>query len=131
MKKFKQVLVMRKSFPGKDGNPRKLRTGKYIAQAAHASMGVIFDHFMKDGKLDMQGMEEWFVGHFTKVAVGVEDEAGLMEIHQAALKAGLPVKLIQDSGTTEFDGIVTATCLAIGPARCEEIDKITGHLSLM
>lgn len=122
---------MRKLFPDKEGNPRKLRTGKYIAQAAHASLGAILDHFMTNGKLDMKGADEWFTSHFTKVCVGVEDEKSLLEIYEKAKQANLPVKLIQDSGTTEFDGKPTFTCLAVGPCLIEDADKITGHLSLM
>lgn len=46
-------------------------------------------------------------------------------------KNNLNVSLVTDSGRTEFGGVPTKTCLAIGPNKIEEIDKITGHLPLL
>ena len=40
-------------------------------------------------------------------------------------------KLITDAGHTEFHGVPTRTCLAIGPAWSDEIDAITGGLQLL
>lgn len=54
-----------------------------------------------------------------------------MEIFHAAEVAGLVVNLITDNGTTEFGGIPTKTCLAIGPDYKERIDPITKHLKLL
>jgi PTH2 family peptidyl-tRNA hydrolase len=34
-------------------------------------------------------------------------------------------------GKTEFNGVPTKTCLGIGPAKAEKIDKITGDLKLL
>jgi PTH2 family peptidyl-tRNA hydrolase len=39
--------------------------------------------------------------------------------------------LIIDSGKTEFGGVPTKTCLAIGPDYSEKIDKVTGNLKLL
>jgi len=39
--------------------------------------------------------------------------------------------VIVDSGLTEFHGVKTKTCLAIGPNKKEDIDKITGSLKLL
>lgn len=36
-----------------------------------------------------------------------------------------------DAGLTEFKGIPTKTCIAIGPADSNEINKISGHLKLL
>jgi PTH2 family peptidyl-tRNA hydrolase len=72
-----------------------------------------------------------FLVSFVKICVGCDSEAELLELHEKAKAAGLPVGLIQDNGTTEFHGVPTYTCLAIGPAKSEEIDKITGHLTLL
>ena len=40
------------------------------------------------------------------------------------------VQLCVDAGRTEFHGVPTATCCAIGPDWPERIDPITGHLKL-
>lgn len=133
MSEFKQVLILRQTFPDAQGVARKLRTGKYIAQAAHASITAILENFITDGKLDYKGCDEWFdlKNHQAKIAVYVKDEAELFAIHEAAKTAGLPTSLIQDSGHTEFAGVPTYTAVAVGPASKEEVNKITGHLPLL
>ena len=44
----------------------------------------------------------------------------------ALQQAGLPTALITDGGRTEFHGVPTHTTVAIGPARADQIDQITG-----
>jgi PTH2 family peptidyl-tRNA hydrolase len=61
----------------------------------------------------------------------VDSEQELMDIYDRAVRAGLEVHLITDSGRTEFHGEPTRTCLAIGPAVAEAVDVITGHLQLL
>lgn len=128
----KQVLVMKK-FP----KERNMRTGKYCAQAGHASTGAL----LSLGKLDEHGdnfiiplyntfVREWIMGSFKKVAVYVESDEELTALYAAAKEAGLPVSLITDSGLTEFAGVPTMTALGIGPASEEDINRITGHLKL-
>lgn len=130
----------------KDLNMRK---GKMIAQGAHASLKVFFDkminitkmHTLEDGfivppkspKLVHFTPEEleWVEGAFTKICVSVNSEQELTDIYVAAKMAKLNVALIEDSGLTEFNGVPTKTCLAIGPNYSEEIDKITGGLPLL
>jgi len=43
----------------------------------------------------------------------------------------LPCSLIQDQGHTEFAGQLTYTAVAVGPAKAELIDEITGKLPLL
>ena len=136
MKKAKQVIVMRNDF--------NMRKGKMVAQGSHASLGVILgmmgplpggpSHAKQIKCLRLSPhtpIAEWINGTFTKICVRVESEEELFEIEDKAIEAGLPVKLITDSGLTEFDGQSTNTCLAIGPAWSDEIDAITGHLKLL
>lgn len=61
----------------------------------------------------------------------VESEAELDAIYERALEAGLPCAMIIDAGKTEFNGVPTKTCCAIGPALPAELDPITGHLKLL
>ena len=58
-------------------------------------------------------------------------EEELLELHHKALLANIPTVLITDSGKTEFHGVPTITCIAIGPYYSEEIDKITSKLKLL
>jgi len=128
----KQVLVMKK-FP-KD---RNMRTGKYVAQGAHAALGAIFSL----GRMDPEcqnfviSMEnpfvfEWVVGRFTKVTVYVETDAELEAIYVKAKEANIATALIVDAGLTEFNGEPTLTAVGVGPDDVEKINALTGHLPL-
>jgi PTH2 family peptidyl-tRNA hydrolase len=125
----KQVIVMRKDLG--------MRKGKMIAQGAHASLKVVLDA----GQLDASGaafaialdpaMTAWLGGRFTKVCVSVDSEAALEAIVANARAAGVPCALIVDAGVTEFHGVPTKTCCAIGPAWADAVDAITGGLPLL
>ncbi|HEU0031504.1 MAG TPA: aminoacyl-tRNA hydrolase [Kofleriaceae bacterium] len=125
----KQVIVMRKDLG--------MRKGKMIAQGAHASMRVL----LLAGGLDdarstftaqlTPAMAAWLGGRFTKVCVSVDSEAALDAIVDKARAAGVPCALITDAGHTEFHGVPTKTCCAVGPAWVDEVDAITGSLPLL
>ena len=127
----KQVIVLRKDL--------NMRKGKMVAQGAHASMKVIVDLMAHhdDGSLVIDedsvtaAMRQWLEGAFAKVCVGVNSEQELGSIYQQAVDAGLPCSIITDAGRTEFNGVPTKTAVAIGPAYVDEIDLITGDLSLL
>ena len=134
----KQIIVIRADLRNSKG--QKIRTGKLIAQACHASLAVILDlgKFTANKKTqfeleikDESALGIWLTERFTKICLSVDSEAELLGIYQAALNARLPVALITDAGNTEFNGVPTRTCLAIGPAWSDEIDVITGHLKLL
>lgn len=126
-KRVKQVIVMRHDL--------KMRRGKQMAQAAHASMSFICRRLQERGSVllaDFSEVEQvWLTGAFAKVCCRVDSEEELMGIHHKAVAAGLEVHLITDSGRTEFHGVPTRTCLAIGPDESERIDAITGRLHLL
>lgn len=154
---IKQVIVMRTRYPDGKGGFFKPRTGKLVSQGAHASMKVFFDagstgftwrigptglefrnqndpHNPGDEAMLLRLTPEmvlWVEGLFTKVCVQVRNEEALLAIVASARVAGLPVALIEDAGKTEFHGVTTPTCCAIGPADAEAIDRITGHLELL
>jgi len=133
MSDVKQVIIMRKDLKNTKGE--KVRSGKIIAQGCHASMKVFFDRMerVEDDWRSIQltyEMQVWMDGIFTKVCLQVGSEEELVEIYNKAKEAELPCALIEDSGLTEFGGVKTKTCMAIGPANSEDIDKISGHLKL-
>lgn len=124
----KQVIVIRKDL--------NMRKGKIAAQASHASLGAILNFVSSTDEEKMtisfnDPLFDWLSGRFTKVCVSVDSEEELLAIHQQALDNGVNVKLIKDAGLTEFNGIPTLTCLALGPDYPENIDQITGHLKLL
>ena len=73
----------------------------------------------------------WLNGPFKKICVGIDSEAGLLELYEKVKSAGIPAALITDSGLTEFNGVKTHTCIAIGPDLPEKIDPFTSHLKLL
>ncbi len=125
----KQVIVMRKDLG--------MRKGKMIAQGAHASLAVLVDAgaITDDASAFAialtEPMREWLGGRFTKVCVGVDSEAALDDVVARARAAGVPCALIVDAGKTEFHGVPTKTCCAVGPAWVEDVDAITGELGLL
>lgn len=128
----KQVIVMRKDL--------NMRKGKMIAQGAHASLAAVLNQGQyyisvdEPHRLDipLEGpLQEWLEDKFTKICVYVESESELIEVYEEAKKAGLICAMIRDAGLTEFGGVPTLTCCAIGPANKEDVDKITGHLKLL
>lgn len=134
----KQVIVMRKDL--------NMRKGKMIAQGAHASMGVLLHMMSQEAAERLDGskatkytlwadhhtaLHDWLSRKFTKVAVSVNSEQELLDVYNKAQAEGIPSVLITDSGLTEFGGVPTNTCCGIGPWRRDEIDAITGHLSLL
>lgn len=131
--KVKQVIVMRKDL--------NMRKGKMIAQGSHASIAFLtrnimeYGHKEEDlyyGRIVFTDVEkDWLINSFTKVVVYVESEEELMKIHELAQDANINSNLIKDSGLTEFAGVPTLTCLALGPDLSSKIDPITGDLPLL
>jgi len=130
----KQVIVMRKDL--------NMRKGKMVSQGAHAAMKFILDRgYYGQSELDSPeefhsritepSIKSWMQGLFTKVCVSVDSEEELISIYEKAKDSGLVVSIITDAGLTEFAGVPTKTCIAIGPNWSDEIDPITKHLKLL
>lgn len=121
MSDVKQVIVMRKDL--------KMRRGKEIAQGAHASMAFLAKKALR--REDFTEAERaWLEGLVTKVCVRVNSDDELEAVARAAEKEGILVETIIDSGKTEFGGVPTRTCLALGPDLASKIDPVTRHLEL-
>jgi PTH2 family peptidyl-tRNA hydrolase len=144
MKEPKQILIWRADLRNTQG--QKCRTGKIVAQLAHASMKAILDlgkivrthPHENDQKLIIDvtpdfypDLHSWLTGSFTKVAVVVNSEQELVDIYNKAQSLKIPCSLIEDNGWTEFGGVKTKTAAAIGPANAELLDTLTGHLKLL
>lgn len=117
MTNLKQIIIMRKDLG--------MRAGKMVAQGAHASMAAVLNH------LDDPRVQQWLNGSFAKVCVRVESEEELLAVYDAAVSAGLITALITDSGRTEFHGVPTRTCIAVGPDSPDNLQPITGDLKLL
>lgn len=120
---MKQVIVIRTDLRNTDGH--KIRSGKLIAQGAHASVAVVANNIFDRRVID------WLECDFTKVCVQVSSQEELEEVYAHALNVGLLASYIVDNGRTEFGGVPTATCCAIGPDEDDKVDYITGDLKLL
>jgi PTH2 family peptidyl-tRNA hydrolase len=126
----KQVIVIRRDL--------RMRRGKEIAQGAHASTAWLADRvrqgFRPNGTVDHVALSaaerSWLQSSFRKVTVKVNSEDELMAVYAKALETGLVVHLVTDRGLTEFGGVPTRTCLAVGPDYDDLVDQVTGGLEL-
>lgn len=115
---YKQVIIFRSDL--------KMGKGKIAAQAGHAAVSAAEEAH----KRHRTWWEAWMFEGQRKIAVKVKDEKELSELETAADELGLPHALIVDRGLTQVpEG--TVTCLGIGPAPAEKIDRLTGKLQLL
>lgn len=124
--KPKQVCILRQMYPAQGDELRRLRTGKYVAQAGHA-------YQLSEWEAQRQNTpawQEWRKEKITKVCLYVKTEQELMELWEKISASGLPCALVQDSGVTEFNNKDTYTAIGIGPAYSSELKPLTGHLPL-
>ena len=104
----------------------KLSKGKTAVQVAHAA--VICS--LRAKKKQRLTFSKWYQEGQKKVVVKVSDLNELRRIREEAELKGMVTELVRDAGLTEIPP-GTITCVGIGPARNEDIDKVTGSLTLM
>ena len=124
----KQIIVMRKDLKNKDGH--KIRTGKLLAQACHASLGSILNQMQNNIIVANAPTQEWLDGLFAKITVYVESEKELLDIYNICIDNNINVFLVKDSGLTEF-AEPTYTGLAIGPDYPSRLDPLFRNLPLL
>ncbi len=115
---YKQVIVVRADL--------KMSKGKLAAQAGHAAVSAAEEA----RKLHPTWWKAWLYEGQCKIAVKVTTEKELIKLQDDAKDFGLSCALICDRGLTELPP-ETVTCLGIGPAPSEKVDKITGKLTLL
>jgi PTH2 family peptidyl-tRNA hydrolase len=76
-------------------------------------------------------INHWLRNSFRKICVYVNSEEELEAVHQKALDNGLISHMLTDNGATEFNGVKTKTCCAIGPASDHKFKNVTDHLPLL
>ncbi len=116
--KYKQAIVLRTDLG--------MSKGKIAAQAGHAAVSAAEEARKK--------RPDWWSGWLEegqrKIAVRAESEEELLELERKAEELQLPSALITDRGLTELPP-GTKTCLGIGPAPSDQVNKVTGNLSLL
>jgi PTH2 family peptidyl-tRNA hydrolase len=115
---FKQVMAVRTDI--------SMGKGKLAAQVAHAAVAASRDTERKK--------PEWFRGWWTegqaKIVVKVSGESELQGLRRAAEELGITTAIVVDRGLTQI-APNTTTCLGIGPAPSDLVDRVTGDLKLL
>lgn len=99
--------------------------GKIAAQVGHAC--VLGAEAVRKSHPDW--FEKWWGGQ-EKIVLKVNSEKELQEVKKAAIELGLPWAEVTDAGHTQI-APGTFTCISIGPAPEDLVDKITGELKLL
>jgi PTH2 family peptidyl-tRNA hydrolase len=115
---YKQVIIFRSDL--------RMSKGKIAAQAGHAAVSA----GEEARKHHRTWWDAWISEGQCKIAVKVRNEKELLQLEKQARELALPYSLITDRGLTEIPP-GTVTCLGIGPAPADKIDRITGNLPLL
>lgn len=115
---LKQVIIVRKDL--------RMGSGKLAAQVAHAA--ILASEKARNKNFDW--FKEWFNVGQPKIILKVNSLNELEKIHKLGQFNNLSPAIVIDAGLTQLDP-GTATCVGIGPAPANLIDKITGGLKLL
>jgi len=115
---IKQVIVVRKDLG--------MGTGKIAAQVGHASV-LGAENVRKSRR---EWYDDWEDSGQEKVVVKVSSLSELEQVKKHAISLGLPWSEVADAGHTQLEP-GTITCISIGPAPEETIDKVTKDLKLL
>ena len=111
----KLVLVVRKDL--------SMGVGKVAAQCSHASVMA----YQKSSRLTLL---KWALSGHKKIVVECPNEQALYEIRDEAKKHRIVTNIVRDAGHTQV-APDTATVIAVGPAKEELVNQVTGHLRLL
>ena len=114
---IKQVIVVRTDLD--------MGKGKIAAQVGHAC--VLGAERVR--KSNPEWFSVWWTGQ-EKIVLKVANLKELEQVKQDAIEFDLPWSEVTDAGHTQI-APGTVTCISLGPAPEEKIDKITGDLKLM
>ena len=114
---IKQVIVVRTDLD--------MGKGKIAAQVGHACV-LGAEHVRKSNP---EWFSEWWIGQ-EKVVLKVANLKELEQVKQYAIELNVPWSEVTDAGHTQI-APGTITCISIGPAPEETINKITGDLKLL
>jgi PTH2 family peptidyl-tRNA hydrolase len=115
---YKQVIVVRRDL--------RMGIGKMAAQVAHAAvLGA-----ERTKQFNQVWFHKWFESGQAKVVVKVQSFEELIELRKVAESLSLVVVQVEDRGLTQLPA-GTTTCIGIGPAPTELIDRVTSRLKLL
>jgi len=114
---MKQVIIVRTDLD--------MGKGKIAAQVGHACV-LGAEHVRKSHP---EWFSEWWDGQ-AKIVLKVSGLKELQDIKRAAIELNLPWSEVTDAGHTQI-APGTTTCISIGPAPENRVDKVTKDLKLL
>lgn len=117
MEEIKQVIAVRTDLG--------MGKGKIAAQVGHAC--VLGAEYTR--KAHPEWFSQWWPDQ-KKVAVKVPGIKELQDVKRHAIEIGLPYSVVVDAGHTQL-APGTTTCISVGPAPENMINKVTGRLKLL
>jgi PTH2 family peptidyl-tRNA hydrolase len=115
---YKQVIVVRTDLG--------MSKGKTAVQVAHGAISAA-----ERARITQESVwQSWLREGQKKVVVKVSTETELIDLNRQAAMDNFPHALIKDAGMTELPP-GTATVVGIGPAKSDDLDRITKHLKLL
>lgn len=100
--------------------------GKLAVQVAHASILA----YERSKNKNPAWCKTWYQSGQPKVVLKVYSLEEIEEIEEKAQVCQLPVIIVRDAGLTQLEP-GTPTCVGIGPAPSNMIDRITGMFNLL
>mmetsp|Transcript_11716 Transcript_11716/g.35702 ORF Transcript_11716/g.35702 Transcript_11716/m.35702 type:complete len:159 (-) Transcript_11716:117-593(-) len=123
-------------FAGYDGEEYKvvlcvrtdlgMKKGKMAAQCGHATLGIYKEALRKRP----QKVKSWEANAQPKIALQIRSMQEARNLERMARSRGIPSYMVYDAGRTQIAS-GSMTVLALGPARKDELDAITGRLKLL
>ena len=117
MSNIKQVIVVRMDL--------EMGKGKIAAQVGHAC--VLGAENVR--KSNPEWFKKWWLGQ-EKIVLKVQGPKELEDVKKHAIDLDLPWSEVTDAGHTQI-APGTTTCISLGPAPEEIINKVTGDLKLL
>ncbi len=100
--------------------------GKIAAQSSHAAVNCAMWAMKHNKKV----FRQWESQGQKKIVIRLNDEKDLMRLKGESEILGLNTSLISDAGFTQVDP-GSITCIGIGPASSDVLDKVTAKYSLL
>ena len=104
----------------------KMKKGKIAAQVGHGAVKAA----LACASNNPACMDAWLSSGQAKICLRGTDDEHLLSLQQQAKDAGIRAVSIRDAGRTQIPA-GSLTVIAIGPARDEELEPITGILKLL
>lgn len=104
----------------------RMSRGKLCGQVAHAAVAAAEEA----RKRKQNWWNSWMREGQRKIVLKVKNLEELVTLRERAEASGLPTATVQDRGLTELPP-GTITCIGIGPAPADMVDRISKQLPLL